>query len=68
MSGICSAHPWHEPDCDLCNTDIRELLPDYDAMIARSEAAGTHDCECGFTYYRVIDFCPLCSRPLPVAA
>lgn len=65
MSGICSAHQHYEPSCELCNTDVREVLPDYDRKKAEAEAAGEHDCECGFTYYKTTSFCPKCSRNLP---
>lgn len=65
MSGICSRHQGHDPDCDLCCADIRDLLPDYDAKHAEAAAAGLHACKCGFEYYKTVSFCPLCSRNLP---
>jgi len=65
VSGICSQHQGYEPSCDLCNTDIREFLPDYDKKHAEAEAAGLHKCDCGFEHYRTISFCPMCSRNLP---
>jgi formamidopyrimidine-DNA glycosylase len=65
MSGICSAHRHREPDCDLCNTDIRELIPDYDQMCAEAEKRGKIWCpECQFvSYARDSDtqICPLCN-------
>jgi len=65
MTSICSQHQHIDPDCAACNADIRDLLPDYDKKHAEALAAGLHDCECGFQYYKTVSFCPLCSRNLP---
>lgn len=63
MSGICSRHWNYDPDCRMCNTDVRELLPDYDEKVREAEEAGKVDCgACGFTFYRTTKTCPLCSR------
>src|ERR1035437_1711517 len=62
MSSICSRHVVYDPDCQLCNTDIREVLPDYDQMVREAEAAGEVECgACGFCFYRTTPTCPLCS-------
>lgn len=62
MAGICSRHVDAEPGCELCAIDIRDVLPDYDKKLAEAKAAGEHKCECGFTYFKTTDTCPLCSR------
>jgi hypothetical protein len=62
MAKICSLHQGYELTCRLCNTDIREVFPDYDQKVAEAKAAGTHVCECGFEYYKTTDTCPLCSK------
>lgn len=65
MSGICSEHQGHDPGCKLCNTDVRELLPDYDQKADEAERAGTRVCEfreCRFVFYRTTDCCPLCGK------
>lgn len=62
MSGICSRHSYHDPDCRMCNTDVRELLPDYDEKVREAREAGEVDCgHCGFRFYRTTETCPLCS-------
>lgn len=61
MSGICSRHRGYDPDCHQCNTDIREVLPDYDEKCREAEEAGKVDCgACGFTFYRTTPTCPAC--------
>lgn len=61
MAKICSMHQRFDPSCKLCNTDVRDLLPDYDRKMAEAKAAGTHVCEeCEFHYYKTVDLCPLC--------
>lgn len=69
VSGICSRHQGHDPECDLCAIDPREALGGerYDEKAAEAEAAGLHRCECGFEYYRTVSFCPKCHRNLPGA-
>jgi hypothetical protein len=62
MTGICSKHQTPASDCVLCNTDIRDVLPDYDKKIAEAEAAGRHTCVCGFEYFLTTDACPRCGR------
>lgn len=66
MSGICSRHRHHESGCRLCNTEARDILPDFDRKLAEAEAAGRQKCPgCGFVYYRTVEACPLCGRPRP---
>ena len=61
MSGICSAHRGHDEACNMCNTDIRELIPNYDALLAEAEKAGKVTCTyCDFVYYLTVDECPHC--------
>ncbi len=63
---ICSKHQKYDKDCKLCNTDIRELLPDFDKKLAEAKAAGEHTCEkCGFVYYLTVDYCPSCDTQAP---
>lgn len=58
---ICSRHQVPDPDCELCNTNIRDASPDYDEKLAEAEAAGIHTCEkCDFVYYKTVDSCPKC--------
>mgnify|MGYP005848947345 CR=1 FL=1 len=58
---ICSKHQEYNPDCKLCNTDIRELIPQYDQMVAEAENAGTNVCKkCDFKYYKTVNCCPKC--------
>lgn len=65
MPSICSRHREPQPDCHLCQTDVRDVLPDYDKMTAEAETAGRHTCECGFVYYKTVSACPLCYRRRP---
>lgn len=62
MSGICSAHQHKEPGCPACHTEPRDVFPGWDEAVAEAKAAGEHQCECGFVYYKTVDFCPLCQR------
>lgn len=62
MSGICSHHRHFDPNCHLCKATPHNLFPDWDEKEAEAKAAGTHDCSCGFTYYRTVDRCPKCGR------
>lgn len=65
MSGICSRHQDHDPNCPLCCADIRDVIPDYDEKAVEAAATGSHTCECGFEFFKVVSFCPRCSRNLP---
>ncbi len=60
---ICGIHSKPEPNCPRCQTDIRDVIPDYDQKLAEAKAAGEHTCRCGFVYYKTIAFCPLCETP-----
>jgi hypothetical protein len=63
MAGICSRHREFDPNCDLCKADIRDLLPNYDQMVAIAHAAGKVNCaKCGFEFFRTTDYCPLCGK------
>ena len=66
MSGICSIHRDHDPNCNLCGKTPADLFG-ADAWAraeAEAEAAGKHTCTaCGFTYYLTVDACPKCSTP-----
>lgn len=61
MSGICSRHYWHDPNCNMCTADIRDVLPDYDRKVHEAELAGIVTCgACSFKFYRTVDSCPKC--------
>lgn len=69
MSGICSKHQYHDPDCDLCNTSGKEFLTRqfskevYERAVRAAEDAGLYVCHrCEFKYYLTIDTCPLCGK------
>jgi hypothetical protein len=60
---ICSMHQQHDPSCDLCNTDIKDVLPNYDEMLAKAEEAGLTTCvNCDFEFYKTTEICPKCSH------
>jgi hypothetical protein len=64
VAGVCSKHQRNDPDCDLCQTTVQELLgitdEQYAYMRAEAEDAGLYTCDCGFEYYKTVDACPLC--------
>jgi uncharacterized OB-fold protein len=66
MASICSLHRDNNPDCPMCQASPTDLFPDYHEKLAEAEAAGRYTCRCGFVYYRTVDYCPLCSRPMEV--
>jgi len=59
---MCSIHQTPDPECDICKTDVRDALPDYDKKHAEAVKAGLYICKnCKFEYYKTTDTCPLCS-------
>lgn len=62
MANICSRHQRYEKDCKLCNSDVRDLFPDWNDKVAEAEAAGSVTCECGFEYYLTVNDCPMCGN------
>jgi len=32
--------------------------------IAKAKRAGLHQCECGFKYYKTVNLCPKCNKPI----
>lgn len=61
MAGICSAHQHKEPGCSLCQANPRDIFPNWDAMIAKANAAGLQTCShCKFEFYRTVSMCPKC--------
>ncbi len=67
MSGICSMH--HSSmgpveGCAACHATMGDLFgeSEYARMRAEAEAAGEFTCDCGFTYYKTVDACPLCDK------
>jgi hypothetical protein len=63
LMSMCSKHSQKRPDCRLCNTDPRDVFPNWDEKLARAKAAGIEHClGCGFDYYRTTSSCPKCGR------
>lgn len=67
MSGICSIHPpplGPIEGCVACHSTLADLLGETTVAIMRAEAeaAGLFTCDCGFTYYKTVDSCPLCEK------
>lgn len=65
MSGICSAHQGHDPNCRLCNTTPGQLFGEdvWANMQATAEAAGLVACKnCEFKFYLTTDTCPACHQ------
>jgi len=54
MSGICSKHIDYDKDCKLCNYGLDRL----DKSTPQDEIT----CECGFVYFKIIEYCPKCNR------
>lgn len=50
----------------MCAATVADVLGisegEYAAISARAEAAGLFECDCGFTYYKTVDSCPLCEK------
>lgn len=60
MSGICSRHRGHDPNCRLCNF-TGEILPDFAGKVNEAEKAGTYVCKkCNFLFYLTVHHCPSC--------
>ena len=65
MSGICSRHKKHNPNCNLCNAIPQDILPDYNKKVADAEAAGTHMCtKCSYVFYLTVNYCPQCNKKI----
>jgi hypothetical protein len=62
MAGICSMHREMKDDCKLCNTDIKDLIPNIEQLREEAKKAGTALCSCGFVYYLTADTCPKCGE------
>lgn len=59
--GICSRHQKYEPMCELCNSSVEDLLPNWKQVKEEAEKAGLTVCKgCKFVYYRTVDSCPKC--------
>jgi uncharacterized paraquat-inducible protein A len=60
--GICSKHMRkRDPNRKLYQTDIREVIPNYDQLVSDAQAAGERTCHrCQFVHYRTTDRCPKC--------
>ena len=60
--GICSKHQTSDPNCRLCQADVRDLIPNYDQLLDEALAAGLRICwKCGFEHYKTTNMCPRCS-------
>lgn len=71
MTGICSAHHpslGSVKGCAACHATLEDLLGADTVAVMRAEAkaAGEFTCDCGFTYYKTVDDCPLCGRDRPL--
>lgn len=65
MSGICSRHSGRTVEgCVACHSTLEDIFGDTEVARARAEAkaAGEFTCDCGFTYYKTVNACPLCSK------
>ena len=65
MAGLCSAHLPHETllNCPACQATMESIFPGWKQALERAEAAGLHECTCGFSYYKTVRVCPRCSSP-----
>lgn len=65
MTGICSIHQSRSgpvEGCIPCHSTMEDLLgaSTVAQMRAEADAAGEFTCDCGFTYYKTVNDCPLC--------
>jgi hypothetical protein len=63
-TSICSQHQNYDPGCNLCNTTVEAVIPDFAEKLRQARAAGEHKCEhCAFVYFKTLDVCPRCYAP-----
>lgn len=63
ITSICGVHAVPDADCQMCRTDITELIPNYHTLVEQAEKAGRHECtKCEFVYYKTVDMCPSCGH------